>query len=67
MWDHVEVVGAVDPAAPPTESELDAIADSLVAANCGVKPVVRTLEEFRVPAFVVEDPGPACEERQRWP
>lgn len=25
VWDHVEVVGAVDPAAPPTQAELDAI------------------------------------------
>jgi hypothetical protein len=66
MWDHVKVVGAVDPAAPPSQANLDTIADSLVAENCGVRPVVRTLEEFRVPAYV--DTGePVCEDRQRWP
>lgn len=62
MWDHVEVVGAVDPAAPPTEGDLDALADKLTAQNCGVRPVVRVLEQLTIPAFVVDDPGPTCEE-----
>jgi hypothetical protein len=60
-------VGAVFPAAPPTEADLDAIAVRLTAENCGVKPTVRVLEELRMPAFTVEDPGPVCEERRRWP
>jgi hypothetical protein len=64
MWDHVEVVGAVDPAAPPTQGELDAIADRMTRENCGVRPVVRVLEEFALPAF--EDSGePVCEDRYR--
>ena len=63
MWDRVEVVvGDVDPAAPPTQADLGAIADGLVAANCGVRPVGRTVEELTIPAFVVDDPGPTCEE-----
>jgi hypothetical protein len=62
MWDHVEVAGAVDPAAPPTQADLDAIADRLTAENCGARPVVRTVEELTIPAFVVDDPGPTCEE-----
>jgi hypothetical protein len=61
MWDHVEVVGAVDAAAPPTQADLDAIADSLTAENCGVRPVVRVLEDATLPAH--EDTGEAtCEE-----
>jgi hypothetical protein len=67
MWTGPQVVGPVDPAAPPTQADLDAIADSLVAENCGVRPVVRTLEEFAIPAFTVEDPGSVCEDRRRWP
>jgi hypothetical protein len=41
MWTHVEVVRAVDEASPPTDVELDAIADALAASNCGVRPIVR--------------------------
>ena len=67
MWDRIEVVGAVDPAAPPSQAQLDAIADGLVAANCGVRPVVRVLGAADDPAYRVEDPGPTCEELQgRW-
>lgn len=62
MWDHVEVVGAVDPAAPPTQAELDAIAERLTPENCGVRPVVRVVEQMTIPAYV--DGGePVCEDR----
>jgi hypothetical protein len=61
MWDRVEVVGAVDPAAPPTQAELDAIADRMTAKNCGVRPAVRVLEDATLPAY--EETGEAtCEE-----
>jgi hypothetical protein len=50
-----------DAAAPPTQADLDAIADSLTAENCGVRPVVRVLEDATLPAH--EDTGePTCEE-----
>jgi hypothetical protein len=62
MWTGVEVVAPVDPAAPPTQAVLETIADRMTAENCGVPPVVRVLEEFNVPAFVVDDSGPTCEE-----
>jgi hypothetical protein len=70
MWDRVVVVGAVNPAAPPTQVEVDAIAVRMTPENCGVRPAVRVLEEFALPAFRVEDPGQVCEEQQRrvpWP
>ena len=66
LWDHVEVVGAVDPTAPPTQAQLDAIADRLTAANCGVRPTVRVVQQLGLPAFSVE-PGMVCEDFQwRW-
>jgi hypothetical protein len=66
MWDGPQLVGAVNPAAPPSQAELDAIAVRLTAENCGVRPTVRVLEEFALPAY--EDSGePVCEDRQRWP
>jgi hypothetical protein len=49
MWTGPEVVGAVDPAAPPTQTDLHAIADSLMPRNCGTRPEVRVLEEFTLP------------------
>ena len=58
----VDTVGAVDPAAPPTTADLDAIADRLVAENCGVRPTVRVVEEVTLPRFTVENPGPVCED-----
>jgi hypothetical protein len=66
MWQGPEVMGAVDPAAPPTQADLDAIADRLTQENCGVKPVVRVLADASLPAYVVEDPGPVCEDVGRW-
>lgn len=65
LWDRIDVRGGVDPASPPTQAQLDAIADSLVACNCGVRPVVRVVEEFALPRFCVEDEGPACEDIDR--
>ena len=65
MWHGPQVVGAVNPAAPPTPADLDAIAARLTADNCGVRPPVRVLEQFALPAFTVE-PGPTCEDVQRW-
>ena len=68
MWDGPKHVRAVDPAAPPSPGELDAIADRLTPENCGVRPVVRVIEESAIPVFVVIDPGPTCEELHpgRW-
>ena len=62
MWDHVQKVGAVDPAAPPSQADLDAIAVRLIPANCGVRPVVRVVEELHLPVFRIEDPGPVGED-----
>ena len=65
MWDGPKVVGAVDPAAPPSQADLDAIATRLTAENCGVRPTVRVLGEFGIPAYV--DTGEAvCEDRYRF-
>lgn len=49
MWDGAEVIGVTPVGSqPPTESELDAMADALTAApeQEGVKPVVRIVEHF---------------------
>ena len=64
-WDGPKVVGAVNPAAPLTQADLDAIATRLTAENCGVRPTVRVLEEFALPPFTV-DPAPVCEDTGRW-
>jgi hypothetical protein len=64
MWDRVELVGAVDDAAPPTTAELDAIAAARTASNCGVVPVVRVLEQFALPGYV-DYAEPVCEDT--WP
>lgn len=66
MWNAVEVISTVDPMAPPTQADLDAIADGLTAQNCGVRPVVRVLEQLRLPAYTVDDPGPVCEDLHAW-
>jgi hypothetical protein len=66
MWSHVEVVGVVDDAAPPTTDQLDAIATARTAANCGVVPVVRVLEQLALPACV-DYPEPVCEEEATQP
>ena len=61
MWTGPEVVGAVDAAAPPTQADLDAIADRMTPTNRGVRPVVRVLEDATLPAYF--DSGEAtCEE-----
>lgn len=67
MWDRVEVVLAVDEASPPTTNELDAIAVSLTADNCGVKSVVRVVrvvERFELTAYT-ESGEPIYEDS--WP
>ena len=59
--DRPEVVGAVDAAAPTTQADLDAKADRMTPTNCGVRPVVRVLEDATLPAYF--DSGEAtCEE-----
>lgn len=60
MWWGPQTVGAVDPAAPPTQAQLDAIADKMTAENCGVRPAVRTVEEFAIPPFTDSGERP-CE------
>jgi hypothetical protein len=63
MWSGAEVIRAVDERAPPGDAELDAIAVSLTASNCGVKPTVRVVERFTWRAY--EDSGePVCEDLQ---
>lgn len=66
MWTGPKVVGAVDPAAPPTQAQLDAMAVSLTPENCGVRPTVRVIEDATPPAYF--DSGePVCETSQQWP
>jgi hypothetical protein len=63
MWTGPQMVSAVDPAAPPTQADLDAIADELTPGNCGVRPTVRVVEEFAIPPY--EDSAePTCEQWQ---
>jgi hypothetical protein len=66
MWCGPRSEGAVDETAPPTPADLYAIAVRLTPENCGVKPVMRVLENATPPPFV--DTGePVCEEVYEWP
>jgi hypothetical protein len=55
-------MGVPDTDHEPDQAELDGIADAYTARNCGVRPTVRVVESFAIPPYVVEDPGPVCEE-----
>jgi hypothetical protein len=50
----------------PTTGDLDAIARRLTASNCGVRTVVRVVEEMTVPAYY-NSGEPVCEDMPyRW-
>jgi hypothetical protein len=61
MWDGV-ITQAVK-GVMPTQAELDRVADAYTAANCGLRPNVRVLEQVTIPAYV-NDPEPTCEDMQ---
>lgn len=62
LWSGARIVQRLGPGDPdPTQAELDAIATEWLAANDGVRPVVRVLEKAptRRPFGIGPDLGPA--------